>query len=199
MTEAYPLHWPDGWPRTPDQQRKWSLAGGRSGTQPFGRTRDRLLDELRRLGARGAVLSTDRPLRRDGLPYANKGAGEDPGVAVYFTLNDRQMVIAQDAYELMEDNIRSLALAIEHMRGLERHGGGHMMERAFAGFEALPAPGVTDWRHVLGSGITTRAEAETRYRKLARERHPDAAGGSEAAMADLNVAIEQARQELTDG
>ncbi len=174
MTQAYPLHWPPGWQRATGE-RKWSLAGGRRHSQ-FGASRDRLIAELERLGATGVVLSTDRPLRRDGLPYAGGNAGEDPGAAVYFTLNGKQLVIAQDEYQLLADNIRSLALAIEHMRGLERHGGGNMMERAFAGFAALPAPGVRDWRHVMGSDITTLAEARARYIRLTRERHPDVEG-----------------------
>lgn len=28
MTEAFPLHWPEGWPRTAARDRRWSLAGG---------------------------------------------------------------------------------------------------------------------------------------------------------------------------
>ena len=41
-----------------------------------------LIWELKRLGARGMVLSTNVELRQDGLPYSNRRRPEDPGVAV---------------------------------------------------------------------------------------------------------------------
>ena len=53
-------------------------------------------------------------------------------------------------------NIRSLALAVKAMRAIERYGGGHMMERSFAGFAQLPPPEGEStiprrpWREVLG-------------------------------------------------
>jgi hypothetical protein len=196
MPTTFPLSWPDGWPRTPEAKRKWSLAGGRAQAQDWNVVLKRLHDELARLGAGNIVMSTNQPVRRDGNPYAAKRIIQDPGVAVYFTLRGRQLVMAQDAYELMEDNIRSIALAIEHLRGLERHGGGTMMDRAFAGFEALPPP--RSWRDVLEFGDEEPiilAAAEARFRHLAKKAHPDA-GGSTAAMAELNAAIAEARREL---
>ena len=191
MTEAYPLHWPEGWPRSRVEQRKWSLPGGRQAG--WSGVVDRLIGELRRLGARNIVVSTNQPLRRDGLPYAATRRIEDPGAAVYFALNDRPMAMAQDRYELLVDNIRSLALAIEGMRQMERHGGGHMMARAFTGFQALPAPGAgRHWAEVLDVGTgASRAEIEQAYRRRAFNLHPDR-GGSTEAMAELNVAYNQA-------
>lgn len=199
MTEAFPLHWPPGWPRTEPAHRDWSIAGGRRNTQSLEKAMFRLLDELRRLGAKNTVISTNQPVRRDGLPYATRARLEDPGVAAYFTLKDRQLAIAQDRYELIEDNVRSIAIAIEHMRGLERHGGGAMMDRAFSGFEALPAPGGSNWRDILGHDIDTLDQAEAKFRALAKLRHPDMPGGSAAAMADLTEAITAARKALEQG
>ena len=196
MTEAYPLHWPDGWPRTSWDDRRWSMAGGRRHSQSWSVVVDRLLGELHRIGGEAAIISTNQPLRRDGLPYAPKGRIEDPGAAVYFTRDGRQYVMAQDRYELIQDNLRSLALAIEGLRQMERHGGAQMMERAFAGFEALPAPGSHNWRHILGSDLENVGQVERRFRELARERHPDH-GGSESMMADLNAARDAAKLELS--
>ena len=193
MTESYPLHWPDGWPRTSANKRLWSLAGGRGHSQTWASVVDRLLGELGRISAKQVVLSTNQPLRRDGLPYAVSRRFEDSGAAVYFTLN-RQLVMAQDRYELLADNIRSLALAIEGMRQMQRHGGGHMMERAFSGFAALPAPEAErHWSEVLGlSPTASRDEIEKAYRSRAKTEHPDH-GGSTDAMAALNVAYDKAR------
>lgn len=203
MTQAYPLHWPQGWPRTPSLRRKPRLPGGDRGAD-WNSVLARVSDEMERLGARNVVLSTNHPTRLDGRPYGNVGAVADPGVAIYFTRKDRQLVMAQDAYQRVVDNIRSIAIAIEHMRGLERHGGGHMMERAFAGFEALPAPGMQaqrTWRQALDladkAGVTLDI-AESAYRALARTHHPDA-GGDPATMAELNAAIAAARKEFSNG
>jgi len=199
MTAGFPLQWPPGWPRTRPQDRAWSLPGGRAAN--WNQVVKRLRQELERLGVSHVVLSTDQPIRQDGHPYQAPRRIDDPGAAVYFTRNGKPLVIAQDRYELLVDNIRSIAIAIEHMRGLERHGGGHMMDRAFAGFEALPAPGEhakRSWRQVLGIDPTGRGSieaAEAQYRALARQHHPDA-GGTQGAMAELNAAIDEARKEL---
>jgi hypothetical protein len=47
----------------------------------FAVARDHLLNELRLMGARNLTISSNVPLRRDGLPYANQGTVEDAGVA----------------------------------------------------------------------------------------------------------------------
>ena len=93
------------------------------------------------------------------------------------------------------DNIHAIALAIEAMRALERHGTPQLLEAAFRGFAALPAPATAvSWRDVLGDCRTLEA-AEHAYRTKAREAHPDA-GGSHDDMAELNAAIEAARAEF---
>ena len=49
--------------------------------------------------------------------------------------------MAQDQHLGLLDDIRSLSLAIEGLRQMQRQGGRVMLERAFAGFAALPTPG----------------------------------------------------------
>lgn len=146
MTQAYPLQWPDGWPRTPAHKRidgekfkRGDWKGGYKKPTTY-ETRVELANELQRLGAKGVILSTNIELRLDGLPYSNRRAPDDPGIAVYFTLSGEAMVMAQDQYRRVPDNIRSLTLAIAGMRQMQRHGGGTMLKRAFAGFAALPPP-----------------------------------------------------------
>ena len=158
----------------------------------------RLMEELRRLGARHTVLSTDQPIRRDGRPYAARRLIEDPGAAVYFELNGRQLVMAQDRYEGVSDNIRSLALAIEGLRKMERHGGDQMLERAFAGFEALAAPRAR-WEAILNArqGMSYD-EVQKCFRKAARGAHPDR-GGSTEAMQAVNMAWDEAKATFENG
>jgi hypothetical protein len=82
--------------------------------------------------------------------------------------------------------MRSLVLAIEAIRSIERHGGSTMMERAFSGFTALPAP-KSCWE-ILGLSPGATAQAiEAQFRAKAKTTHPDL-GGSDAAMAELIAA-----------
>lgn len=197
--EAYPLQWPDGWPRTPSHRRESdSKFGGKVYGLTMGRARDQLVAELQRLGAREVVLSSNVALRRDGLPYSEQRRLDDPGVAVYFNLKKRPLVMARDAYVSVAGNIRSLTLAVEAMRQLERHGGSTMMERAFTGFAAIAPPDwKKPWREVFGVQPDWRGDITALYREKARNRHPDA-GGSDTLMAELNVAYQEAKRDLAE-
>jgi hypothetical protein len=195
--EAYPLQWQEGWPRTPEWKREADIRfrGHVYGLAP-GRVRDQLVSELERLGAKNVVISTNVALRQDGLPYANQKAVSDPGVAVYFTLNKRSLAMARDRFKTVVGNMRSLTLAVEAMRQLERHGGSTMVERAFSGFVALAPPSwKKPWREVFGVKPDWRGDITALYREKARNRHPDA-GGSDSLMAELNVAFEEAKKEM---
>ena len=197
MTEAYPLQWPEGWPRmSRDRRESDRKFSGKIYGLTMGRVRDQLLEELRRLGAKEAIISSNVQLRLDGLPYADHRRMDDPGVAVYFKLKNRPLVMAQDRYSSVAGNIRSLGLAIEAMRQLERHGGGTMMERAFTGFVAIAPPDwKKPWREVFGVKPEWSGDITALYREKAKHRHPDY-GGSDTLMAELNVAHEEARAEL---
>lgn len=196
---AYPLEWPEGWDRTPDHQRQnWSRF-----QTTFDKARKDLLTELDRLGAVNVVISSWLPLRRDGMPRADiaRRRIEDPGIAVYFTFKGRRMVMARDAYSNVHDNIRSIGLAIEHLRGLERHGGGHMMERAFDGFEALPPPSNdpdaqnAHWSVVLGIDRDSHIDViRHAYKTKIKAAHPDG-GGSNEAFQRVQKAFDQAKAE----
>lgn len=192
MTSAFPLHWPPGWPRTPASRRRVPGAVfGKYGAS-IAAARGRLADELDRIGAGNVVLSTNVELRIDGQPRSGLPEPADPGVAVYFSRSRKPMVMARDAWTTVAANINSLAIAIEHLRGLERHGGAIMVERAFTGFEALPEPDT--WWGVLGlRPDATEDQIDARYREMARSSHPDA-GGSNAAMSRLNWARDEAKR-----
>lgn len=194
--EAYPLHWPAGWPRTPDASRvhgrhHFKRPSARGWREPwtFAAARDALIGELRLLKATGVVISSNFRTSR-GIPVEGGRRPDDQGIAVYFTLDGQHLAMARDPYVEAEANMRTLALAISHMRGLERHGGSFMMRQAFSGFAALPAP--QTWWEVLGVGPgASKADIVDAYRRRAMRAHPDQ-GGSAAAMAELNRARDEA-------
>lgn len=191
--EAFPLYWPVGWERTHGCDRPWSSPFG---DHSFYGARQKLLEELRLLRATDCIISSNQAVKLNGQPYADGMRPSDPGVAVYFNRAEKPLVLARDKYPRIVDNLRSVTLAIAALRQLERHGGDLMVERAFSGFLALPAPGgVPHWSEVLGfepSDTLDAAHIEARFRELARKRHPDIEGGSEERMAELNGARDAA-------
>jgi hypothetical protein len=193
----FPLSWPDGWPRTHGRESSSRFNSSRNSPLTFSKARTGLLKELNGLGAEDVILSSNHRVNRDGQVIETANV-KDHGVAVYFELKGKKMVMAQDVYANAAGNMRSLALAIEGMRQMRRHGGAHMMERAFAGFAALPDPNNVDWRAILGfkRGDPIDADAvQKRFRNLAMNNHPDT-GGDADYMTKLNVARDQALAEL---
>lgn len=187
MTEAYPLHWPPGWPRRKGAQDSDFIFRGP--TYQWNRVYRGLVHEIGRLGGKHIVVSSNQPIRQDGLPFAQVRNIEDVGVAVYFQRHGKPMVMAQDRFWTVLGNMRSLTLAIQGLRQMERHGGGIMMERAFAGFEALPAP--KKWWEVLGLRPGATVEViEDAFRTLAKKHHPDF-GGDAAQFAEIAEARRQ--------
>ncbi len=204
-TEAYPLAWPVGWKRTTPHQRKPARY-----KVMLAIARDELVNSLRLMGVRthDLVLSTNIPIRGDGLPYASWREPDDPGVAVYWTKRGplgargprslQHRVIACDSWRTVRENLRAVGLAVEALRSLERTGASEILDRAFAGFKALPeTAGEASWRVELGlSSLLSEGQIKERYWSLARERHPDKPGGSEDAMKRLNAARDAALDEL---
>lgn len=195
MTEAYPLAWPEGWPRTPANERKNGDASFkrqvdngryRSG-QPwtFAAARDALLDEVWKHKPTSIVLSSNFQPGKNG-PQEGRRRPEDEAVAIYFQRGGRPYVMACDRFSDAEGNMRSLTLALEAMRQLERHGGGVMMERAFEGFAALPAPPKP--HEILGVSAEASADEIRRAHRLRiAGAHPDA-GGNHHSAAEVNAA-----------
>lgn len=213
--DAYPLQWPQGWKRTSASQRREAKFGkarqgtGASYVAPRALTIteavQRLLDELERLPVRtnSVVISTNVRPTLGGLPRSGERKPEDPGAAVYWAdpFNGKPRVMAIDQYTRVEDNIAALAATIEAMRAIERHGGAVILERAFTGFTALPAPGQgakREWWQVLevDRATVTREGCKQAYRRLASKFHPDKPGGSHEAMSELNRAQEAALNEV---
>lgn len=210
---AYPLAWPTGWKRTHPSQREhakfnkkvklhgsnWAMAEDLTIAEGTAR----VLAELQRMGLQrdDVVISTNLVLRLDGLPRSDQKAPEDPGVAVYWDDYGSHKVMAIDRYHRVADNLAAVAATLDAMRAIERHGGAAILDRAFTGFMALPAPpkepAARHWRDVLGVPNTAQTEQTLKdaYRRAASAAHPDKGGTSEA-MAAVNAAYAQAKQEL---
>lgn len=178
-TEAYPLTFPPGRERSkwPEQSRF---------RVTLGQAIKEVQVEVERLGGRDLVISSNLALRRDGMPYASGAQPQDKGVAVYFTYNKKPMCFACDRWNRIEDNMRGIAKTIDALRGIERWGSGQMVEQAFTGFLALPAP-EQPWQVLGVSSQASTTEIEAAYKRLASEHHPDK-GGDSYTMARINTA-----------
>jgi hypothetical protein len=187
MTTAFPLSWPDTFPRTKKREKgqfKTTLANAIKNVQGSLRLFSR--DSGKPL--RNLVISSNVTL--GGLQ------GDDPGVAVWFTWDEAQVCIPVDRYTTVSSNLQAIHYIIEARRVELRHGTLALVRATFQGFKALPAP---NWRKVLEFGAQqhplTIKDVEERYRSLAKEWHPDR-GGQDEYMALLNVARDLARVEL---
>lgn len=165
MPETYPLSWPTGWPRSTAQSRvrgrfksvtreSYSSGGG-----TYTRAREltiyaamrRITDELDRLGACGALVSSNLQRNNDGTPRSQQREPDDPGVAVYFQHKGQPRVLACDRYDRTADNMAAIAAHLDAMRTMLRHGVG-TAEQAFAGYQALPPPNQSPRHRSRGHG-----------------------------------------------
>jgi hypothetical protein len=190
---AFPISWPEGWPRTAAGQRKdapffssrsvkRSIGDGyykQRGAHSMEDVRRSLSGELAALGARHQILSTNVKLRIDGAPYSGQAQPADPGAAVYFELKGKPVSLACDKWRRVEDNIWAICKHIEALRGQERWGVGNV-EQAFRGYMALPGIGQTsgsNWWQVLGVPINAGPDqVKDAYRLLVAKHHPDKGG-----------------------
>ncbi len=178
--DAYPLAWPAGQPRTPEEKRTranfhghtvhastYKDSEGHERVSTHKRSRPltvaealrRLKEELRRLDAVNITISTNVELRGDGEPWSGRKEPVDPGVAVYFALRENGALMPVcfpcDAFTRVPDNLAAVAGHIAALRAQERYKVGTRAQ-VYAGFKALPAKGETGdgaavgWRAVLG-------------------------------------------------
>lgn len=209
----HPLAWPFGWKRTRADEREFGRFAKRARAPVSGSYRpleqltmagacQRLLDELERFGVpeHDIVISTNVRTRLDGMPRSGEPEPKDPGAAVYWQDMGQDRCMAIDRYSTVVQNVAALAATIEAMRAIERHGGALIMNRAFTGFTALPAPAAAglqrDWWDVLQCRADASREViDKQWRRLAAEQHPDR-GGDGHKMAAINVARDEALRAL---
>lgn len=189
---AHPLAWPDGWKRTSAGSRATSSFGtkGRGSvkrrlTIAEAVVRVRQVLALMGTGDDDLVISTNLRLRVDGFPRSDQAEPADPGVAVYWragrSADATMRCMAIDLYDRVADNLAAVAATLDAMRAIERHGGAAILDRAFTGFVALPAPASPAWPDVLGVATSTPAhEVRAAYRRLRAENHPDRGGSPDS-------------------
>lgn len=138
---------------------------------------ERVRGELARMGIRDdeLVICSNLELRLDGFPRSGQREPADPGIVVYWRDAGATRCMAIDRYDRVADNLAAVAATLEAMRAIERHGGAEILNRAFTGFTALPAPGGTaHWRDILDP-----ANPEGSYRRLRGLYHPDRGGDAD--------------------
>lgn len=110
-------------------------------------------------------------------------------VTVTFIKDGKRVTLPMDQYESPTQNLKVLALCINDMRMIERRGLHETMQSAYLQLGAPDQAG--PWR-VLGLNPgASRQDIEQAYRQQAQNAHPDH-GGSDAAMAELNRARDEA-------
>lgn len=195
MVAAYPLSWPEAFPRSKSREAgkfKTSLPAALKNVQ----------DSLRLFGSDSGRAVSNIILSSNVTLGQAKPA--DPGVAAWFLWDGEQRCIPVDRYATVEANLQAIHHILEARRVEMRHGTLALMRATFQGFTpALPAPGRRSrpWREVLGLAHVPlvnigRATIENAYRGLARDCHPDKPGGSNEDMAELNAAKEAALKEI---
>lgn len=187
---AFPLTWPYGKRRHQSRRRSSAFKTN------YDRTIREVKVEVARLGGSELLISSNLPLRRDGFPISARNPPSDPGVAVYFQRRSKPVCFACDRWPTVADNLHSIYLTINALRGIERWGSGEMMEAAFTGFVALPAP--EQWFTILRVSVhATPDEIKLAHRRLVAA-HPEfRTGGAASELARINTARDEGLQRAT--
>lgn len=208
VKEAYPLQWPVGHTRSHDWRIRSLFKQTPDKAQRF------LRDEIQRLVGDEdyevsprcyrkrpvdpeLVVSTNLRIRADGGVYSQDmdKTIQDPGVAIYFKYKGKEVSLCCDKYRTVWENIYALACSIEATRKIERYGVSDFIERAFAGFAALPPARGDQWWIVLGF-MTPPINfdiARKYYLDLSKVHHPDR-NGDPAIFVSIGRAYEEAKK-----
>lgn len=194
----FPLAWPENMPRHKGQRETGAfrtalhpaLENARKSLMAFGRETGSAIKE-------GDIVFSSNV---GGLETRNLS---DPGIALWFMWEGVQRCIAVDRYSTPAANLQAIHHIIEADRTKLRHGSISIVRASYKGFAAaLPAPGARGWRAILGipaDSAINKDVIEAAYREAAKSAHPDKAGGSNEAMAELNAAKARALKELPNG
>jgi len=169
--------------------------------------------ELARLDAKNVILLADcdpRDIRRDGLLRGDARL-RSSGIVLTFDCKHGALSYPCDTYYNWQDNLRAIALALEHLRAVDRYGVTRRGEQ-YTGWARLPAPAAADgfrtvdeawvWlcdqlapssaREGLPRVRLTQENYDQAWRAAAKKLHPDVQGGVTAGFQKL----QQARQLL---
>lgn len=206
---AYPLCWPEGWPRTRDADRRFGRFTRRESNGRWTQQKDlsiaqaveRIKNEIQMLDGPGSnwsrinpeqtVISSNLRVRKgDGLPASSQSEPIDSGVAVYFEMDGKHQCVPCDTYTKVAQNLAAVAASISALRALERHGSG-LMERAFTGFASLPDHSIKAappwWAEFDVDPDDPHEVIEAQYRRCRSAAHPDKGGSPEAYQRVVDV------------
>lgn len=195
MTQAWPLHWPMGFPREKSPRRSQFRTSLDTAVANVNRSLRAFAKDSGRDIVNFAVSSNVTMMSQE---------PKDAGVAAYFRWDNIDCCIAVDRYLTPAENLQAIVHVIEAERTKLRHGGLNIVRAGFRGFAALPPPKGPDgqlappWRTVLFSNpdvIVDLAAVEAKHRELVKEHHPDR-GGDAARFNQIIDAVRQAREEL---
>lgn len=147
-----------------------------------------LRDTMEKWRVRSWSVDPVKPGRR---PVTNR-------VSITFTLrNGEEKLVTLGSQPTPRDNLRALALSLEDMRMVEVRGLGDVYKQVYG---AALAPAATTLPTGPYAVLGVRPDApwevvEAAYRARVRVIHPDAPGGSTAAAAALNSAMDAIRKE----
>ena len=145
--------------------------------------------ELKHLGAEERTLYvavSEADFRRDGRPRAGARILA-PGVVLEFTSNGRRFEYVADKFLTQHENIRAIALTLEHLRAVDRYGLTDERQQ-YAGFLALegatPMPaGFISYeearRYLLDVAPGSYDTDATLLRFAKRKAHPDTGGDAD--------------------
>jgi len=157
----------------------------------YSATLDLLERELRFLGATQVVLQVALgidDIRLDGRPRAGSKPTH-PGIILSFGSRHGPLSYPCDRFDSWEDNLRAIALSLEHLRAVDRYGVTRRGEQ-YRGWSQLPPPVVTPppmtverAMRVLGAVANgtpiTRDNLQAAYHRAALATHPDRGGRRE--------------------
>ena len=164
------------WPveRTPSHKRrsKWTFKA------PWSNTLQLLEDELRHLRATNIVIQADvseGDIRLDGMLRAN-ASPMSPGVILSFESKHGPLSYPCDSCSYWQHNVRSIALALQSLRAVDRYGVTGRAEQ-YRGWQQLPSQSEEMSRD---EAIAIRDAFDGDWRRAKIETHPDHGGSKES-------------------
>lgn len=127
----FPLAWPPHHPRTAERTTSRFRSTFQAAYDTVVTAAEKLHDESKF----DIIVSTNIPTGKNGLPLVGKTTEiADPGVAVYLWRGGRPYVVACDTYREVAHNLRAIAVTIEALRTVARHGTSALLEQSMVGF-----------------------------------------------------------------